>query len=603
MRALVFLSVSLLVSESGLASARPADGTDISELARPDATMTSPAEQAITQEPADDVVQAVRSRLTESYKASAASDDVEAARAFYARARHPLWIRGSEWSPRAIAVIGELKRADDWGLDASAFDIPVLAPASGDEIADTAALADAELKLSLAALWYARDARGGRISDPAGQLSAYIDRAPQLRPPLRVLSELAAASAPDRYLRGLNPQYVQFEKLRRRYVAMRDGDSTSSPNVPEDGPTIVAGTLHPDVAVIRERLRVPAASEPELYDDELVAVIEDFQRLHGLAADGVIGPRTRRALNGQGGVSQQSILANMEEWRWMPEDLGGIYVWVNVPEFVVRVVKDGKVIHTAPVVVGKTATPTPIFSKDLKTIYFRPRWYIPDSIKANEIWPRLRRGGARGYQILRNGQPISSGSVNWSRADVRNYVVFQPPGPGNALGLVKFTFPNKHSVYMHDTPSKGLFSSSVRAFSHGCIRVKDPDQLAKVLLSIDQGTMPDTVDELMQSGPDNNAIELGEHIPVHITYFTAWADENGEIATAPDIYGHEKRISLALQGQWGEIDKTAPAAVAYAGPSVSDWGGDAPKFFSPASSSAAPRGNTANDIFRRGFGN
>ncbi|HIF23413.1 MAG TPA: murein L,D-transpeptidase, partial [Gemmatimonadetes bacterium] len=403
MRVLVLLSACLLVCESSVAWARPAGGTDVSELARPDAAMSAPLAPAIAQEPADEVVEAVRSRLAGPFKTNAAIDDVEAVRAYYAGARDPLWISGTEWSPRAVAIIDELRRADDWGLDASSFDIPVLAPASGDGIADTAALADAELKLSLAALNYARDARGGRIADPTGQLSAYIDRAPQLLPPVRVLSDLESASAPDRYLRGLNPQSAQFEALRRRYIAMRDGEDASLPKVPEDGGTIVAGAADPDVAIIRERLGVLAATQPDIYDDALVAAVEDFQRQHGLAADGVVGPRTRRAFNGGGGVSPQSLLANMEEWRWMPDDLGDTYVWVNVPEFVVRVVKDGRVIHTAPIVVGKTSTPTPIFSKDLKTIYFRPRWYIPDSIKANEIWPRLRRGGARGYQVLRNG--------------------------------------------------------------------------------------------------------------------------------------------------------------------------------------------------------
>lgn len=603
MRPLVILSVSILVCEASLAAAAR-EGTDMTELAMPGEGFLSPRGDQAAESQTDSVVAGVRQKLVAPSWPDASQDDVDALRAYYADAEHPIWVTPAGWSPAAQAVIAELKRAGDWGLDASSFAVPALGPeASGAEGA--AALADAEVGLSLAVLKYARYARGGRITDPATQLSAYLDRKPQLREPSSVIRGIAAAKEADRYLRELNPRQPQFEALRRQYLAMRDGGDTATQKVPEDGPNIVAGSTDPDVALIRERLNVPAgALQANLYDDALLDAVREFQSKNGLNVDGVIGPRTRQALNGGEKPSLKSILANMEEWRWMPDDLGDTYVWVNVPEFVVRVVKDGKVVHTAPIVVGATTTQTPIFSKDLQTLYFRPRWYIPDSIKVNEILPRLRRGGGGGYQVLRDGRPVSRSSVNWSRADARNYVIYQPSGPGNALGLVKFTFPNKHAVYMHDTPSKGLFGSKVRTFSHGCIRVKDPDQLAKVLLSLDQDMQPGEIDHLMDDGPDNHAVPLETHIPVHVTYFTTWVDENGNLASAPDVYGHEKRIALALAGKWDEIDKNAPAAVALDMPLEPEWRGPASgasPFFSPASS--RPSGNTANDIFRRGFGN
>ncbi|MFA6141275.1 MAG: L,D-transpeptidase family protein, partial [Hyphomicrobium sp.] len=548
---------------------------------------------------------------------------------FYASRTEPVWVTEKGWTPQALAVIDELKRAGDWGLDAADFAVPTLPSLMPDAAQSEKALTDAEMALSLAALKYARYARGGRIADPATQLSSYLDRKPTLRHPLLVMNQIAASDAPGEYLQKLHPQHAQFEKLRQQYLARRDGAARITVDIPAKGNKLYPGTTHQDIALVRERLGVPATDGgPDVYDDPLVEAVKAFQTKRDISpANGIINAKTRRAFNEHTQVSPSTLLANMEEWRWMPEDLGETYVWVNVPEYTVSVVSQGEVVHTERIIVGELDKQTPIFSQDLQTIYFHPRWNVPESIKVKEILPSLARGGGyfhrQGMKLVRNGREIKASSVNWGRADIREYDIYQPSGPGNALGRMKFTFPNKHSVYMHDTQSKGLFGEAQRTFSHGCVRVKNPQRLAEVLLGIDKGWSAHEVDELLDGEPEELGVPLNQHIPVHIAYFTAQVDDGGEVTTEKDVYGHEKRITQALKGQWKDIDKGSDhlaqvelarllddaensgratarrsgrrvVSRSYGGGGGVDGGGGAQRIVS--------RGNSANDIFRQSFG-
>src|SRR4029079_17659129 len=267
--------------------------------------------------------------------------------------------------------------------------------------------------LSLAVLKYARYARGARIEDPAPQLSSYLDRKPTLRRPWLVMTQVADSDAPDDYLRRLHPQHPQFEKLRQQYLAQRDGGRHERVEIPTKGNKLYPGTTHKDIALVRDRLGVPAVDgQTEVYDDTLVERVKAFQEKRDISpTNGIINAKTRRAFNEDKQVPLSTLLANMEEWRWMPEDLGQTYVWVNVPEFMVRVVKDGEVVHSERVITGETEMQTPIFSENLQTIFFHPRWYVPESIKVKEIQPRLARGGGyfnrQGMKLLRNGREIS----------------------------------------------------------------------------------------------------------------------------------------------------------------------------------------------------
>jgi murein L,D-transpeptidase YcbB/YkuD len=469
-------------------------------------------------------------------------------------------VSSNGFNAKATAVIAEFGKADDWGLSAADFSPPVIVAAAGDAPSPDA-LANAELELSLAALKYARYARGGRIIDPATQLSSYLDRKPQLLEPKDVIEKLAGANEADAYLRGLNPQQPGFQKLRQKLLEMRQ--ATPAPEVVKlpPGKILSPGKSDPQVALLRQRLNVPLAqgADPNLYDDALKVAVVAFQKERGTLPDGYVGNATRALLNDVEVLGPEKILANMEEWRWMPSDMGEFYVWANIPEFTLRIFKKGQMVHNERVITGLPDKQTPVFSEIMTSIAFQPRWNVPDSIKVLELQPSLARGGTyfsrQGLRISKNGRPVDPNSIDWAYSDIRSYDVYQPPGGSNVLGELKFNFRNKHLVYMHDTNARQLFDETSRTFSHGCVRVRNPRRMAEILLGEDKGWDAAKVEDLILNGPPNNEVPIEHKIDVHITYFTAWVDDNGELQTARDVYGHEKRITQALAGQWTQIAK------------------------------------------------
>ena len=511
-------------------------------------------------------------RLVEERSGPAANADKErlaALTSFYAgRESRPIWIARDKLTLKAKSTMDEIRRADDWGLKASAFRLRQTNLTSSPSRQDLAA---AEIALSLEVLKYANHARGGRIIEPTKQLTTYIDRKPQLLPPSVVLNEIANAEDAAAYLRELNPQHPQFLALRQALLKQRgvsEENGVRKLHLPAYGPQLSLGKRHPDVAILRHLLDAPVApgrdgaeSDPELFDANLNEAVRAFQRENGLYVDGIVGRKTRSLFGGaeEASVSEQMLLANMEQWRWMPRDLGDFYVTANIPEYRVRVMKDGREVHDERMIVGKINKQTPVFSDVMETVVFHPFWGVPNSIKVNEILPGLARGG----QVLRRhnlrlqyrGRPVHPDSIDWSRADIRNFHVYQPPGGGNVLGKVKFMFPNKHQVYMHDTPEKHLFKQNQRMFSHGCMRIRNPLRLAKAVLQHDRGWTMDQVNNTVDRGPENNNVKLENKVPVHVTYFTAVADADGNVQAYRDIYGHEKRIRLALAGRWNEIQR------------------------------------------------
>ncbi|KAB2912101.1 MAG: L,D-transpeptidase family protein [Hyphomicrobiaceae bacterium] len=518
------------------------------------------------QEQADPIVVLVRQRLNDAAARSIPGhrDDVAGLAAFYAsEAGRSIWTGKAGFTARAAAAMAEIRKADDWGLKAAAFDLPVLpGSAPSPEV-----LADAEIKLSMAVLTYARHARGGRV-DPRS-ISRLLDRKPSIFDPKSLLLAVAGSDAVDAYLRGLHPKHPQFEKLRQALLATRGATTEETPagnvKIPA-GPLIKPGRDHAHVALVRQRLGLPPPSEKEtVYDDALVEAVKGYQRQRGLAPTGNINASTREALNdtrrGAASTNVKRILANMERWRWMPEDLGAFYVWDSVPEQMTSVVDAGKVVLSEKIVVGKPGSPTPIFSADMQFIIFHPSWGVPPGMKTHELWPQLRDSGggwfstkplassvlnAHGLRVTRGGQPVNPDSINWSSVDIRGFEFTQPPGPRNVLGIVKFRFPNKHDVYMHDTPERHLFGGAVRAFSHGCMRVQNPVRLAEVLLARDKGWPAEKVQEYVKRGGE---IVLSTPIPVHITYFTAIVDDDGKVQYRPDIYGLDAKVASAIEGQ------------------------------------------------------
>ncbi len=487
---------------------------------------------------------------------------------FYdARMGEALWVTKAGFNPAANGLISELQAANDWGLSADDYKVPGLARIGGGDFSEDD-LADAEIKLSLVAMEYARHARGDRIDAPSEQLSSYLDRKPQLIERPKLLEALAAAPDKGLYLRSLHPRHPQFERLRQKLMALRkSGGEDEFEKIP-DGPKITPGKSHPHVALVRSRLKVPVpgvkpdgtSADEDFYDQALADAVVRFKEKSQIEpANATITGELRKALNVDTAGDERALLANMEEWRWMPEDLGATHIEVNIPEFMVRVVKNGSIIHEERVVTGRVETQTPIFSDNMRTIVFQPAWNVPESIKMNELLPKLRAGdnpiAGQGLVIQRNGHDVDVWDVDWERADIRNYYIYQPPGDANVLGIVKFLFPNKHSVYLHDTPSKRLFNEKVRTFSHGCMRVRNPVRLAEVIMAEDKGWGTDKITELITTGPENNDVALDHPMPVHVMYFTNWVTDSGDLKSFKDIYGHEQRIKLGLEGRWGEIVK------------------------------------------------
>ena len=479
-----------------------------------------------------------------------------------------LWVDENGLTERAKLVIAEIGKADDYGLNASDYTLP---DAAGFNASDPKArewLADAEVKVSYAVLDYTNDARGGRI-EPL-RLSKNLDPSLALPNPSEVLESIAIRSDPGAYLRSFQPDQLQFEALRQKLIELRGGKvEEAKPAVVTipDGPVLKLGVEHEQVALLRKRLEISPGANETKFDEAVLEAVRQFQSSHGSVADGMVGAGTRRLLNG--GQRQEpvgsparikQILVNMERWRWLPHDLGAFYVTVNIPEFTLRVVEEGTPIHTARVVVGKPDKQTPVISDEMEEVVFNPYWNVPNSIKMEEIAPYFGGGGGffggwdtsilqrHGLRIRYGGRDVDPDAIDWSRNDLRNFDLVQPPGPGNVLGRVKFVFPNKHDVYMHDTTQKHLFANVVRAESHGCMRVQNPERLAEVVLQHDKSWSPARVESTFDAGGDNH-VALEQKIPVYLTYFTLRVNDDGSISTFNDLYGHDARMNAALSGK------------------------------------------------------
>jgi L,D-transpeptidase YcbB len=514
-----------------------------------------------TAEARTDVQELLRTTFASAESGVLLPSDREVLTAFYqARDFRPLWVDELGPTRTAQLVLNELNDAESWGLTAKDFTLNAnRVPRNGGRWTAQQTVA-AEIEISQGILSYALQASGGRIPEPDRVLSSYLDRRPKLPDTTYVLASVAASDRPDALLLSYHPQHLQFQKLREAYAALSaSGAGKQAAAVPTSGDMILPGDAHADVRALRVRLNVPAAdNNATVYDAPLVAAVKRFQQSAGLTADGYVGTKTRRALNSSEDAKLETIRANMEQWRWMPAELGDTHLFVNIPAFSVVFVRGGEVALSERVIVGKTETQTPIFSKDLTTIVLRPEWFLPDSIKLEKLLSAQRRGThieQQGLVIRKGTRVVPSWQINWAKANISHYEIFQPSGDGNALGDVKFLFPNKHSVYLHDTPSKSLFDSSQRLYSHGCIRLKNPLVMAQTLLDTDKGEKRYDVKNLVRRGPGGNAVALDKPIPVHIGYFTAWASDDGVVRIYRDSYSHEQRIKLALEEKWKDIKK------------------------------------------------
>jgi len=483
-------------------------------------------------------------------------------RSLYQRAgQRPLWLSGTDDQRRLDALIDALLKAPAQALRVEGYALTTLAAALERARAQptAAALADADVRLTAAFVAYGTDLLTGQI-DPTAITSAWHIDPQQVDVGAVLASTLSAADAPAAF-DGLRPQDASYAALMasladyRQIVGRGGWPVVPDVGVVNPGDTVSAvfagallGRLFAEGYVGAATSLQPAADNSALprsapaagtgtdtrviYDSVLSAAVLEYQRRHALAADAIIGPATRRSMNRSASDRLRQIAANLERHRWLPRERGDRYVIVNVPAFRLRAFDAGREVLSMNVVVGAEygGRSTPVFSDSMAYVVFRPYWNVPQGIAARELWPKQRAD--RGY-FSRNG--YESVRASWG-AYVR-----QKPGGDNALGLVKFIFPNDFAIYLHDTPSQALFSERVRAASHGCIRVEHPDALARFVLGWDL----DRIQAAMHTDPDNQRVNLDTKLPVYIVYLTAYA-RDGKVQFADDIYHRDAVVMRAI---------------------------------------------------------
>ena len=464
---------------------------------------------------------------------------------FYAaRGYAPLWIRDGQLTGQAKALIAHLKNAAADGLDASDY----AAPEFGNLIAGEA-LADADIKLTNSALTFARHLAAGRIAPT--RVSAEVDYGSHTPEPADVLKKVADARDIDVALDSFNPPHDGFRALKHKLAELRANASAGEPdNRIPDGPAIKPGEKDARMPTLRERLGVDGKPGDPTYDKALFNAIKNVQARADIKPAGVIDSKTLAAINGpKPGQMVERVVANMERWRWLPRDLGKTYVMVNIPDFTLKVVRENSVTWRTKIVAGKPQTPTPLVTAAMDQIILNPSWYVPQSIIQNELLPQYasdpRIFDRMGLEVKRG----PDGTIN----------VVQPPGAANALGRIKFAFPNKFQVYLHDTPEKRLFAHEKRAFSHGCMRVEDPTKFGEVMLHLAMnGPTPNSQQLNAMVGHDERSFKLINRPMVHLTYQTAFVDETGKLVLRDDIYGFDSRVQAILRSDERRVADVAP---------------------------------------------
>ena len=297
----------------------------------------------------------------------------------------------------------------------------------------------------------------------------------------------------------------------------------------------------------------------DAYDEVTVAAVKKFQRRHGLTDDGVIGPTTLKQMNIPTAKRIRQLEVNLERRRWLDREPGGFYVFANLADQELKVVNNGKTIHTARIVVGKTYHKTPVFTEEMTYLVINPYWNVPSSIANKEYLPKLKEDAGylqrQGIRVLnKSGKVVNPYSVNWAGMSRMPFRLRQDTGDKNALGRIKFMFPNKYNVYIHDTPSKSLFKKDLRVFSHGCMRVQDPTKLAEVILGRQDWTL-NKINNQIASGK-RRIVKLKQKVPVYVTYITAWVNKDGSANFRRDIYGRDETLAehLLTGGRFAEAD-------------------------------------------------
>ncbi|WP_438274229.1 L,D-transpeptidase family protein [Nitrobacter sp.] len=484
------------------------------------------------------------------------------------RSYAPIWTGGGALTAQAKGVIARLKDAAADGLDPADYPVPNFAEATSPD-----QVAEADLKLTASMMDYARQAQSGRMH--WSQVSADIQYPEHPIDPEQVLTNVTTAKDASAALDGYNPPHKLYRELKQKLAELRKASEGPVIEIAE-GPSLVfrknAVMEDPRVPQIRARLGVAENADDTRYDADVAAAVEAFQARSHLKPDGVLGNNTLRALNGVKKDRQiDTIIVNMERWRWLPRELGApslgnAYAILNIPDYSLKVMQHGAQVWSTRVVVGKPGIhATPLLTETMKYITVNPTWNVPPSIIYKEYLPALQQDPTVLERMGLKLERDRSGGIHIS----------QPPGERNALGRIRFNFPNKFLVYQHDTPDKYLFAKETRAFSHGCMRVQNPDQYAATLLNIALPQDHYTPEKIRSMyGRNEFDIKFPTPIPVNITYQTAFVDSAGKLQIRPDVYGRDSTMLALLRNAKG---RDLEAVIAHAQPNYSRPKGDIPQ--------------------------
>jgi murein L,D-transpeptidase YcbB/YkuD len=513
----------------------------------------------------------LRARLSPTRPPAYARGDAKAAETWSAVRRlyettgyQPVWLANGRARPEIAVFRDAVQRVAADGLDPAQYDLgsaDTLQASSGRGLfkkgGSPEPLLDADVRLSYTFLKFATHLERGRV--PPGQVDEHwfgSQRDEDLVKALKVSLDSGTLGETLERLRSQHPQYAALKKVLARYreVAAKGGWST----LPV-GTTLRPGRPDPQVAALRAHLVATGDLDPSalassatpasasVFDAATREALKHFERRHGLAPDGRLDREVLAALNVPVEERIRQIELNLERWRWLPDTLGDRYVLVNIPTYHLTAVDHGQVALQMRVVAGKQDSPTPIFSDEMTTVVFSPYWNVPPDIARSETMPAVMRDpgylGRNNLEVVRAGRVLDPWGVDWSRPG--NIQFRQRPGAHNALGGVKFMFPNQFDVYLHDTPADALFASVERDYSHGCVRLEKPFEMAQWVLQDRSEWTPEKIQAAMASGREQH-IALKHHIPVYIVYETVWVDDDGTVEFREDVYGHDARQERVL---------------------------------------------------------
>jgi len=535
---------------------------------------TSAAGQVDFRSPAELVAERIRTRIEAAgvvMELRAAGEPVYASLvlpSFYERRLYrPAW--SDERGPTRLAgdLIDALRRADLEGLRSADYHLAgietVLAAVRADAKRGPALAPDrwAELDLLLtdAFLVYGAHLLAGRVN-PETLRPEWVSN--RRTADIAVVLEAALASGNIAgTLASLDPPEVGYRRLREALAHYREVSATGGWAVIPDG-SLRLGERSSSVAALRERLRLEddlgpvETQDAELFDEPVEQAVKKFQGRHGLTADGVVSAPTRAELNVPVQRRVEQLELNLERWRWLPKDLGRRHIIVNIAAFELEVVEDEAVVMSMRVVVGRPFDRTPVLSDTMRYLVLNPYWHVPSNIATTELLPKLKRDPSylaryklRVFPSSRlDAQEVDPATVDWPTITAANFpfLLRQDPGPRNSLGRIKFMFLNKYHVYLHDTPARPLFEETQRDFSHGCIRIQHPIELAVYLLRDDPRWNRDAVLTALDDAEDRS-VPLPEPMPIHLLYWTAWADGDGTIQFRRDIHDRDAPLFAALR--------------------------------------------------------